>query len=159
MRKINLIVIHCSATCENVSFTEHDLDRYHRQIGFNGAGYHYYIRRNGDIKRMRPVERIGAHAKGHNSYSIGICYEGGLDNKGKPKDTRTRWQKYSLRVLIKLLMQEYPDSEVCGHRDLSPDLNNNGIVEPHEWIKMCPCYDVRAEMESASWRRPFARIR
>ena len=87
MRAISLIVVHCSATREDKSFTEHDLDVCHRRRGFNGVGYHFYIRKNGDIKSTRPLERIGAHARGFNSESIGICYEGGLDNEGHPKDT------------------------------------------------------------------------
>lgn len=89
MRTINLIVVHCSATREDKSFTEHDLETCHRRRGFNGTGYHFYIRRNGDIKSTRPIGRIGAHARGFNKESIGICYEGGLDCRGVPKDTRT----------------------------------------------------------------------
>lgn len=83
MRTINLIVIHCSATREDKDFTEYDLDVCHRRRGFNGAGYHFYIRKNGDIKSTRPIEKVGAHAKGFNRESIGICYEGGLDSKGR----------------------------------------------------------------------------
>lgn len=64
MRAISLIVVHCSATREDKSFTEHDLDVCHRRRGFNGVGYHFYIRKNGDIKSTRPLERIGAHARG-----------------------------------------------------------------------------------------------
>ena len=79
MREINLIVIHCSATREDRCFTEYDLEECHRRRGFDGAGYHFYIRKNGKIVTTRPVERIGAHAKGFNAHSIGICYEGGLD--------------------------------------------------------------------------------
>ena len=107
MREINLIVIHCSATREDRCFTEYDLEECHRRRGFDGAGYHFYIRKNGKIVTTRPVERIGAHAKGFNAHSIGICYEGGLD--------------------------------------LSPDLNGNGEIEPEEWIKACPCFEVKTE--------------
>lgn len=76
MRNINLIVVHCSATREDKSFTEFDLDDCHRRRGFNGAGYHFYIRKNGDIKSTRAVEKIGAHAKGFMSFnSIYVsCY-------------------------------------------------------------------------------------
>ena len=121
MRAISLIVVHCSATREDKSFTEHDLDVCHRRRGFNGVGYHFYIRKNGDIKSTRPLERIGAHARGFN---------------------RTPWQKHSLRVLILTLLRDYPGCRVCGHRDLSPDLNGNGEIEPEEWIKACPCFDA-----------------
>ena len=58
-REIDLIVIHCSATRTDRCFTEHDLEAAHRRRGFNGCGYHFYIRKNGDIKTMRPVGRIG----------------------------------------------------------------------------------------------------
>ena len=97
MRTINLIVIHCSATRADRDFTEDDLEVCHRRRGFNGTGYHFYIRKNGDIKTTREIERIGAHAKGHNQNSIGICYEGGLDCHGHPADTRTEWQIHSMR--------------------------------------------------------------
>lgn len=145
MREIDLIVVHCSATREDRCLTEYDLDTDHRRRGFNGAGYHFYIRKNGDIKSTRPIEKIGAHAKGHNANSIGICYEGGLDCNGKPKDTRTQWQRHSLRVLILTLLKDYPGARVCGHRDLSPDLNGNGEIEPEEWIKACPCFNAKEE--------------
>lgn len=80
--------------------------------------------------------------QGFNRESIGICYEGGLDSKGRPKDTRTEWQKHSLRVLILTLLKDYPECRVCGHRDLSPDRNENGEIEPEEWVKACPCFDA-----------------
>ena len=89
MRKINLIVIHCSATREDRTLTAFDLNLLHRRRGFNGTGYHYYIRKDGTVFLTRPVERIGAHARGFNENSIGICYEGGLDCRGRPADTRT----------------------------------------------------------------------
>lgn len=142
MRKIDLIVIHCSATRADRDFTEEDLEVCHRRRGFNGIGYHFYIRKNGEVKATRPLDRIGAHARGHNEHSIGICYEGGLDYCGRPADTRTDRQKHSLRVLILALQSDYPGCRVCGHRDLSPDLNGNGEIEPEEWVKQCPCFDV-----------------
>lgn len=93
MRKINLIVLHCSATRENMEYTPEQLDRDHRARGFLSAGYNYYIRRSGEIVPMRPPELIPAHVKGFNRFSLGICYEGGLDGEGHPKDTRTKVQK------------------------------------------------------------------
>jgi len=145
MRTINLIVIHCSATCENRPFTERDLEAAHRLRGMDGIGYHFYIRRNGDIKSTRPLEKAGAHARGYNAHSIGICYEGGLDAHGLAKDTRTTWQRHSLRVLVRVLLSDYPGARVVGHRDLSPDLNGDGEIEPMEWTKQCPCFDVKKE--------------
>ena len=108
MRAIDLIVIHCSSTRENYALTEQALEA---------------------------VSKVGAHARGYNAHSIGICYEGGLDRYGNPKDTRTEWQRHSLSVLVGKLLQEYPGTCVVGHRDLSPDLNGNGEVEPMEWTK------------------------
>lgn len=81
MRVINLIVVHCSATKADRDFTEQDLEVCHRRRGMNGPGYHFYIRKNGDIKTTRPIEKIGAHARGYNAQSIGICYEGGISER------------------------------------------------------------------------------
>ena len=67
MRVINLIVVHCSATKADRDFTEQDLEVCHRRRGMNGPGYHFYIRKNGDIKTTRPIEKIGAHARGYNA--------------------------------------------------------------------------------------------
>ena len=145
MRAINLIVVHCSATREDRDFTEQDLDAAHRARGFQGAGYHFYIRKDGRIVNTRAVELPGAHARGHNTASIGVCYEGGLDTEGRAKDTRTVAQKESLTTLLHELQRDYPGSVVCGHRDLSPDLNGNGRIEPHERLKECPCYSVNDE--------------
>lgn len=146
MREINLIVVHCSATRADRDFTENDLEVCHRHRGFNGAGYHFYIRKNGDIKNTRPLEKPGAHALGYNAHSIGICYEGGLDVRYRPADTRTEWQKHSLRVLIRTLLMDYPGYRVCGHRDLSPDRNGDGRISPEEWVKECPCFEVTSKL-------------
>lgn len=146
MREINLIVVHCSATRADRDFTENDLEVCHRHRGFNGAGYHFYIRKNGDIKNTRLLEKPGAHALGYNAYSIGICYEGGLDVRYRPADTRTEWQKHSLRVLIRTLLMDYPGCRVCGHRDLSPDRNGDGRISPEEWVKECPCFEVTSKL-------------
>lgn len=146
MREINLIVVHCSATRADRDFTENDLEVCHRHRGFNGAGYHFYIRKNGDIKNTRPLEKPGAHALGYNARSIGICYEGGLDVRYRPADTRTEWQKHSLRVLIRTLLMDYPGCRVCGHWDLSPDRNGDGRISPEEWVKECPCFEVTSKL-------------
>lgn len=93
--------------------------------------------------------KAGAHVAGHNADSIGICYVGGLDSSGNPKDTRTGSQKSAIRDLVNKLCQKYPTVvEVKGHRDYSPDLNGNGIIESSEWLKACPCFDVQSEFTS-----------
>ena len=132
MRKINLIVLHCSATKDTQTYTPEQLERDHKARGFIQAGYHFYIRRNGEIVSMRPVEQIPAHAKGFNRNSIAICYEGGLDVTGKPKDTRTIKQKESIRILLLLLLTHYPGARICGHRDLGAH-------------KACPCFNAEEE--------------
>lgn len=82
MRTINYIVVHCSATREDRPFTVEALRAVHLSRGFSDIGYHYYIRRDGTVVRTRPLALAGAHVKGYNKYSIGICYEGGLDARG-----------------------------------------------------------------------------
>lgn len=152
MQNINLIVIHCSATREDTPYTVADLDRDHCARGFDGPGYHFYIRKDGSVWTTRPIWKQGAHFKGFNKNSIGICYEGGLDRKGRSKDTRTPSQKQSMRLLVEKLLSDYPSSRVCGHRDLSPDTNGNGIIEPHEWLKECPCFEVKEEKYTVACR-------
>ena len=146
MRTITLIIIHCSATPEGKSLSaeacrlDHILHR-----GFRDIGYHFYITRDGEIHRGRPLEKVGAHCRNHNSHSIGICYEGGLDARGNPKDTRTPEQRSALHLLVYQLLQQFRNARVCGHRDLSPDLDGDGTVEPWEWVKQCPCFEVSKE--------------
>lgn len=145
-RKIELLVIHCSATPEGSQLTPEALKRMHLARGFSDTGYHYYITRDGRLHACRPLEQPGAHVKGYNRHSIGICYEGGLDRQGRPCDTRTPLQREALRRLVGQLARQFPGARVCGHRDLSPDLNGDGILQPGEWVKQCPCFDVATEL-------------
>lgn len=132
MRLITMIVIHCSATRSNQDYSVQQL--YHDHVEVNHwrfIGYHYYIRRNGKVEATRPLARIGAHAKGHNAFSIGICYEGGLDAEGHFADTRTPAQKKAMAELIIRLKQQFPTIvQLVGHRDLP------GVQ------KACPCFDA-----------------
>lgn len=144
-REINLIVIHCSATRADRDVTAQDIDAFHRVRGFSSWGYHFYIRKSGTVEPMRPVSEVGAHARGFNAKSIGVCYEGGLDENGQPRDTRTSAQKVALQKLVRDLLAQHPGCKVVGHRDLSPDLNGNGIVDKWERTKECPCFDVKEE--------------
>lgn len=84
-------------------------------------------------------------AQVYNANSLGVCYEGGLDVNGGPADTRTLRQKEAMHRLVANLLQSYPEARVVGHRDLSPDKNYNGIVDPWERTKECPCFEVKAE--------------
>ena len=130
MRTITLIVVHCSAVRPNQRSSAEDIDKWHKDRGFKGIGYHYVIRRDGTIEPGRPEWMIGAHChvagQNHNKYSIGVCYEGGLDIRGQPADTRTAEQKASLRGLLEDLHQRYPRAVIVGHHDLNPH-------------KDCPC--------------------
>lgn len=144
-RKVNMIVLHCSASKETANYTFEQCKKDHKARGFNSCGYHRFISKDGTIHTGRNFDVLGAHVQGHNAKSIGICYEGGLDANGKPKDTRTAAQKSAILKCICEAM-DYGDIKIItGHRDLSPDLNNNGIVEPNEWIKICPCFDAEKE--------------
>jgi N-acetyl-anhydromuramyl-L-alanine amidase AmpD len=145
MRNITQIVIHCSATQEGQAVTTRDIDRWHKARGFNEIGYHFVVYLDGSVHKGRDISQIGAHVAGQNSNSIGICYIGGLDKDGKPKDTRTGEQKKSLYQLVTELKSQFPKAHVSGHRDYSPDLNGDGVIEEWEWIKACPCFDVKKE--------------
>ena len=127
MRVITLIVIHCSAVTPDQTSSAAQIDSWHRQRGYHlGIGYHYVIRRNGDIEPGRPEWMVGAHCLNHNKYSIGVCYEGGLDARGQPADTRTYEQKAAMRKLLERLHRDYPKAVIVGHHDLDP-------------MKDCPC--------------------
>ncbi len=146
MRKINKIVIHCTATSPSTK-AQTILTNWRKQ-GWTSNGYHWLIDRFGVATRLQDDELVSNGVKGHNSRSIHLCYIGGLV-KGKPTDTRTVEQKETLKMLIDKYLVKYPNSEVLGHRDLSPDIDKDGIVEPHEFVKSCPCYDVKKEYAKA----------
>lgn len=155
--KIDSIVIHCSATRAGQDVRAADIDKWHKERGFAMIGYNYVIDLDGTVEVGRPLSRDGAHCntagtsgRSYNRHSIGICYVGGLDKYGKPADTRTPEQKRALRDLVYKLMDAYPNIvEVIGHRDASPDKNGDGKITRNEWIKQCPCFDVRAEFPMA----------
>ena len=107
MREIKEIIVHCSATREGKAFTVADIDRWHRENGWKGCGYHYVVRLDGVVEEGRPVEEAGAHCKNRNAESIGVCYIGGCDLVGKSKDTRTEAQKKAMVTLIRQLMQAH----------------------------------------------------
>ena len=120
-------------------------------------GYNYVIDLDGTVEVGRPLTRDGAHCNtagvsglSYNKHSIGICYVGGLDRYGRPADTRTSAQKRALANLVYNLICDYPIVEVIGHRDASPDTNKDGKITPNEWIKQCPCFDVRSEFPIAT---------
>lgn len=113
---VQYIVVHCSATRINRPYKVEQLERDHQARGMRSAGYHFYIPRNGIIIPLRPLNVIGAHARGYNRKSIGVCYEGGLLSDGTPSDTRTLEQKGALVLLLKDAAQMLPPS---AHRGTS----------------------------------------
>lgn len=141
----DFLVVHCTATPEGKPFHRADIDKMHRQRGFTAIGYHYLICLDGTVEVGRPEDVIGAHVEGHNSNSIGISYVGGVDAKGKAKDTRTPAQKGAMVALLTTLKAKYPKAVIVGHRDFSPDKNHNGRIDSYERIKECPCFDAIPE--------------
>jgi len=146
MRDINLAVWHCSATREGEPFDADDIDRWHKVRGFRKIGYHIVVLLDGEEQYGRDIWEIGAHAKGYNRNSIGICYIGGLDKEGNPKDTRTPAQRKKMKDIKRMLDYIYPGIKHVGHRDLSVDLNGDGVISKDEWMKACPCFDVKTEL-------------
>ena len=132
MRTIAFIIIHCSAVKPWQQSGVSEIDRWHRAKGWKCCGYHYVIRRDGTIEKGRPLEEVGAHCQYHNQYSIGICYEGGLDAAGKPADTRSVAQKEAMRQLLEQLHARFPKAIIAGHNVFNP-------------LKACPCFNASAE--------------
>lgn len=131
MRKIDKIILHCTATQEGKDYNVATIKKWHRQRGFSDIGYHYLIRLNGTIEKGRPIEQIGAHVKGQNAYSIGISYVGGVDKNLNPKDTRTYRQKAAIKRLLQDLWKQFPDATLHGHYEFAN--------------KACPSFTVREQ--------------
>ena len=125
-------VVHCSATrCDRPYSVENLISTGVAKYG--QASYHWFVQRNGNIVPILPESVRGAHARGYNRCSIGICYEGGINTRGKNDDTRTPQQKASLYELLKQLHRDYPKARIIGHREL-----------PHV-AKDCPCFTASSE--------------
>ena len=132
MRPINRLIIHCSATPEGREVTVEELRRWHLQRGFSDIGYHYIVHLDGRVEAGRPLGRTGAHCRGHNTGSIGICYVGGVAPDGRtPKDTRTGAQRTALRALVTLLRFHFPKATLHGHNEFA--------------AKACPSFNVRTD--------------
>ena len=129
-----------------------ELRAMHLRRGFDDIGYHWIVTRDGIIRNGRDTdndgniaEEIGAHAYGYNQESVSVCWIGSVDEQGNAVDNRTDAQVMALLSMAFMLRLDYPKAELLGHRDLSPDLNGDGRITRFEWMKQCPCYDVRAE--------------
>jgi N-acetylmuramoyl-L-alanine amidase len=130
MRKLNRIILHCSATIERAHFDVDTIRMWHKKRKFKDIGYHYVIYLDGSIHIGRPVAQVGSHTRGHNQDSIGVCYVGGIGSDGKPKDTMTPAQDIGFIQLVKALRLTFgPHLSIRGHNEYSK--------------KACPCFDVR----------------
>ena len=135
MRLVKEIIIHCSATREEQQVSVDTIRDWHLAKGWNDIGYHFYIDLDGTINKGRDIDKMGAHCKGHNRNSIGICYCGGVETDGKtPKDTRTQEQKDSLLNVLKTLKAMYPEAVIYSHNEFAN--------------KACPSFDATEEYEN-----------
>ena len=128
---IKFLVLHCSASRCDQDYSVEKLRRDHKARGFYDIGYHFYIRKDGTMTQHRKLLEVGAHARPYNRCSIGICYEGGLDEHGKPYNTMTAEQETRLVDLFRNLKILFPKAKIVGHRDL-----------PGTTPKECPCLDA-----------------
>ena len=143
MRGIKRIFVHCTAGSQHQTVA--DLQAEFKRKGWKNPGYHYVIQADGTVKQLLGEQFVSNGVKGYNSTSVNVAYMGGIDADGKAVDNRTDAQKASLLTLLKELKGRYPKAEILGHRDISPDTNGNGIVDPWERIKECPCFNARDE--------------
>ena len=148
MKAIRYLVVHCAATPPSRDIGVAEIRVMHKQRGFNDVGYHYVLRRDGRVEKGRADTVAGAHVQGVNSVSLGICLVGGVDAKGQPENNYTSAQFAALQSLLTKLQGQHPVAEILGHRDLSPDKNGDGKISPNEWLKACPCFDVRAWLKA-----------
>lgn len=143
MRGIKRIFVHCTAGSQRQTVA--DLQAEFKRKGWKNPGYHYVIQADGTVKQLLGEQFVSNGVKGYNSTSVNVAYMGGIDADGKAVDNRTDAQKASLITLLKELKGRYPNAEIMGHRDISPDTNGNGIVDPWERIKECPCFNAKDE--------------
>jgi N-acetylmuramoyl-L-alanine amidase len=136
MRKINRIILHCTATPEGKHFDVDTIRRWHvKDRGWKDIGYHYVIYLDGSVHEGRPVEQTGAHTSGHNADSIGIVYVGGCDTKMKAKDTLNEAQETAMVNLIKSLRDEYGSLSLHGHNEFAAKACPSfKVAEKFDWL-------------------------
>lgn len=130
MRDINKIIVHCSATRPEQTIGASEIRKWHKERGWRDIGYHYVIRRSGILESGRSESEVGAHVKGHNDDSIGICLIGGINDNGAPDANYSYDQYVTLYRLLCELLDRYKSATLHGHYEFSS--------------KACPCFDVRA---------------
>lgn len=129
MRDIKYIAIHCTGANPKQT-TKSILDYWKNNLKWKNVGYHYLISEDGIIEQLAIESQVTNGVAGFNANAIHVCYKGGVDSAGKPKDTRTDKQKESMIALLKQLKIRYPKAEIKGHRDF-PNVK-----------KACPSFSV-----------------
>ncbi len=143
LRKVTtLLVVHVTATPAGRDIGVAEVRKMHKAKGWSDIGYNELIRIDGTLELGRGIDAVGAHVAGFNSTSYGISLVGGLNQQGKPENTATHAQIVTLEGRLREMAARYPKAGVCGHRDLSPDKDGDGVIEPGEHIKACPCFDA-----------------
>lgn len=142
-RNITHIFVHCTAAPQTQTLA--DLRAEFRRKGWKNPGYHYVVMPDGTAHQLLDEAAVANGVRGYNAVGIHVAYVGGIDAGGSPTDNRTPAQKKTLRILLKVLHRRYPTARILGHRDISPDANRNGRVDPWERIKECPCFDAIPE--------------
>ena len=128
--RTDFIIVHCAATSPSMDIGAKEIDRWHRQKGWLGIGYHFVIRRDGTVETGRPITQAGAHATNYNNKSVGVCLVGGVkEDKKTPEANFTPAQYVSLIELLKKLRKDYPDAKIIGHNEVAQ--------------KACPSFDVQ----------------
>ena len=135
LKVVKYLVVHCVSNRCDRPFSVESLINCGKQK-YGQVSYHYYVRYDGCVIPLLPESVQGIHVKGYNWCSLGIVYEGGLDEHGHPADTRTEAQKHALYELLKALTADYPDARILGHREF-PRVH-----------KDCPCFPASTEYAS-----------
>lgn len=138
VNSVDYLVVHCSATSPSQDIGANEIRQWHQSKGWLDIGYHFVIRRDGTLETGRPVGTRGAHAKGFNHVSQGICLIGGINKAGEPENNFTNTQLTTLKSLLDTLKHYHPEASIVGHTDLP------GVS------KACPSFDVNEWLEGLS---------
>ena len=128
MRKIDSIVFHMSETPPSMNIGVEEIRKWHLERDFDDIGYHFVIRKSGKIERGRPIHKAGAHCRGKNRDSIGVCYVGGWEGN----DDRTYAQSDAMHKLVEQLTAIFGSLDMFGHYEFNKD-------------KTCPNFNPKQE--------------
>jgi N-acetylmuramoyl-L-alanine amidase len=167
MRNLHTIIVHCAATKPNwmagkgVHAKRDEIDRWHKARGWKGIGYHFVVDRNGDIAKGRDLNTVGAHVKGHNTGTIGVCLVGGQWPDGRWglksdsfSDHFTPQQDAALRKLLTDLCEAHPSiNHIKGHNDYT-DQKGCPSFDVNEWLKDEPQKHTEPHVEPPAPKPP-----